>query len=132
MAHPARILLVEDDEGHVTLITRNLRRADLSHDINIAITGREAMESIDTAPPDVLLLDLNLPELSGFEVLELVKKNETLRHIPVIVLSSTENEEEIKRVYQLGANLCFTKPVEYDQFALTIQTLGNLLKLMVV
>ncbi|MCI0710478.1 MAG: response regulator [Chloroflexi bacterium] len=132
MAHPTRILLVEDDEGHVTLIKRNLLRAGLSVDIEAADTGREAVHALHAIPPDVILLDLNLPELTGFEVLEFIKSNKDLRHIPVIVLSSTENEEEIKRVYQLGGNLYFTKPVDYDQFAQTIQTLGSLLKLMVV
>lgn len=132
MAHPTRILLVEDDEGHATLIKRNLLRAGLMLEMDVAITGREAVDALRVMPPDVMLLDLNLPELTGLEVLEFIKSNEDLRHIPVIVLSSTENEEEIKRVYQLGGNLYFTKPVDYEQFARTIQTLGSLIKLVVV
>lgn len=132
MAHPTRILLVEDDVGHVTLIKRNLLRAGLDHAIDVATTGRKALDVINTLPPDVILVDLNLPELSGFELVDFVKSKVDLRHIPLIVLSSTENVDEIRRVYQLGANLYLTKPVDYQQFAHTIQTLGNLLKIMVV
>jgi CheY-like chemotaxis protein len=136
---PVTILLVEDDPGHTRLIERNLRRAHISNDIVVFGDGQEAVdhlfkESADEGPrqarPLLVLLDLNLPGLDGYQVLARLKANERTRHIPVIILTTTDDPREIERCYALGCNVYITKPVEYEQFAEAIRKLGLFLSVV--
>ncbi len=130
------IVMIEDDEGHATLIEKNLRRAGISNEIVHIDNGRKAADYLlgkgayannRPSAPMLILLDLNLPELDGFQILEMIKKDETTKLIPVIILTTTDNPREVERGYALGCNVYVTKPVEYEAFADSIRKLGLLL-----
>ena len=127
------ILLVEDDPGHARLIEKNLRRSGLSNDIVTLDNGQKAVNFLfkegeykdDTTPvPLLVLLDLNMPVLDGYQVLQRIKYDERTKRVPVVVLTTTDNPSEIARCYELGCNVYVTKPVEYDQFCEAIRQLG--------
>jgi CheY-like chemotaxis protein len=135
----APILLVEDDPGHALLIRKNLQRGGFTHDILVLDDGQKAVDflfkqgpyEVDNRPaPDLILLDLNLPILSGNQVLKIIKNDERTKKIPVVVLTTTDNPQEIARCYDLGCNMYITKPVEYDQFSDTIQRLSMFLSIV--
>lgn len=135
------ILLVEDDPAHAELIETNLRRGSLKNPIIRAENGREALDYLHcqgawsgTERPNSLLvlLDLNMPVLDGVEVLRTVKSDPSLRRIPVIVLTSTDEPREIESAYDIGCNAYVTKPVRYQAFADTIQGLGQFVTLLAV
>jgi len=138
---PVTILLVEDDPGHALLIEKNLRRAGIANDIIVLDNGQKAVDylfkegdfraSSYPAPP-LILLDLNLPVLDGYGVLRKIKSDERTRPIPVIVLTTTDNPQEVSRCYELGCNVYITKPVEYDRFCEAIRNLGLFLSIVKV
>ena len=120
---PVKILLVEDNPGDVDLTRESLDEIKLSYELQVASNGEEALrflrrqgEHADAARPDLVLLDLNLPRLSGREVLAEVKGDPVLRRIPVVVLSSSRSAEDIALCYELHANCYITKPVGLEQF----------------
>jgi CheY-like chemotaxis protein len=130
------ILLVEDDPGHALLIKKNLRRGGITHDIVVVDDGQKAVDYLfmhgayaaDEHPePHLILLDLNLPVLSGYQVLKIIKNDERTKQIPVVILTTTDNPQEVSRCYASGCNMYITKPVEYDQFTETIQRLSRFL-----
>jgi CheY-like chemotaxis protein len=135
----ATILLVEDDPGHARLIERNLRRAGLTHELIKIEDGQKALDyffpeggSGGPSPDDMpllVLLDLNLPGADGYTVLERVKAHDHTKHIPVFILSSTDEPRDIERCYALGCNAYLVKPVEYEQFADTVRRLGWLISI---
>ena len=136
-----KILMIEDDSGHARLIERNLRRGHITNEIEVISDGYEAVEYLlkengyvnqNPAPPIMILLDLNLPGLSGLQVLERIKSDERTRHIPVIILTSTDEPQEIARCYALGCSVYITKPVQYEKFADAIQKLGLFLSIIKV
>jgi CheY-like chemotaxis protein len=117
------ILLVEDNPGDVRLLEEAMREAEFTHRLHIVSNGRAALDFIqqrdeytDAPRPDLVLLDLNLPQLSGEEVLEAVKTDEEHRSIPVIMLTSSSTSENIQQAYRLGANAYLTKPVDPTEF----------------
>lgn len=117
------ILLVEDDAGDVVLTTEALSGSKLTNNLHVADNGEEAMKFLrreapyENAPrPDLILLDLNLPRMDGREVLAAVKSHPEFRRIPVVVLTTSEAEEDILRSYDLHANAYVTKPVHFDRF----------------
>ena len=121
------ILLVEDDPGHARLIEKNLRRANLTNEIVHVTDGQQAIDylfSNGRAKSLLVLLDLNLPVLDGYQVLERMKKNEHTKRIPVIILTTTDDTREVARCYELGCNVYVTKPVDYEQFSEAIRKLG--------
>jgi CheY-like chemotaxis protein len=127
------LVVVEDDLGHARLIERNLRRAHLSYPIVLLHDGQAALDYLLPAreeqgsrPPSpyLVLLDLNLPGCLGVEVLARLKSDARTKHIPVIILTTTEERHEIEECYALGCNAYLTKPVNYDQFVEVIQKLG--------
>jgi CheY-like chemotaxis protein len=130
------LLIVEDDPGHARLIERNLRRAHLPYPITILRDGQAALDYVlpvqeeqdaRRLPPCLVLLDLNLPGCSGMEVLARLKSDARTKHIPVIMLTTTDDLHEMEQCYALGCNAYLTKPVAYDQLVEVIQRLGWLL-----
>lgn len=133
------ILLVEDDPGHSRLIEKNLRRAGISNRIAAVDSGRKALEFLfdgdhgpRTSDRMLVLLDLNMPDVSGFQVLERMKADERTRHIPVVILTSTDDDREVSKCYELGCNNYVTKPVEYADFVEAIRKLGLFLSVVKV
>jgi CheY-like chemotaxis protein len=134
------IVLVEDDPGHARLIERNLRRAHITNDIVVLHDGQEAIEyffpgaqeAVGRALPILVLLDLNLPGVDGYQVLARLKADERTRRVPVIILTTTDDPREITRCYELGCNVYITKPVEYERFTEAIRQLGLFLSVVQV
>jgi CheY-like chemotaxis protein len=133
------ILLVEDDPGHARLIERNLRRGHITNEIITLSDGQQAVDYLfkertyagaSHGMPLLMLLDLNLPGLDGYQILTLLKADERTRHIPIIILTTTDEPHEIERCYALGCNVYVTKPVEYEQFAEAIRKLGLFLSIV--
>ena len=140
-ARPVVIVMVEDDEGHARLIERNIRRAGVNNEIVPFANGADALKYLlgedgsgeESASRCLLvLLDLNLPDMTGVDILTKVKSNPHLRRSPVIVLTTTDEQTEIQRCYDLGANVYITKPVNYESFAHAIRQLGLFLAVMQV
>ena len=136
MAPPPDILLVEDDEGHATLVRRNLRRAGLATDPIHLRDGQELLDYVYRRAPwknrgphasVAMILDLNMPRLGGMEVLKHLKSDTGLARIPVFVLTTTDNPEEIERCYALGAAVCLVKPVDYGAFGDMLHRLAEFL-----
>jgi len=118
-AAPIEILLVEDNPADVRLTVEALKDVRVRNRLRVARDGVEAMAMLrsDSAPrPDLILLDLNLPRKDGREVLQEIKQDEALRHIPVVILTTSQAEQDILQCYRLRANAFVTKPVEIDQF----------------
>ena len=135
------ILLVEDDPGHAVLIEKNLRRASITNEIITVYDGQSAVDFLlkrgnlpdgTPEPPLLILLDLNLPVLDGYQVLKTIKQDERTKRIPVIVLTTTDNPSEVMKCYELGCNAYVTKPVEYEAFSKAIQNLGLLVSIIKV
>jgi len=127
------ILLVEDDLGHARLIEKNLRRANLNNELVNLNDGAVALDYVfcqgeyaqrDPAQMLLLLLDLNLPVLDGYQVLERLKTDERTKKIPIVILTTTDDPREVARCYELGCNVYVTKPVEYTEFSEAIRQLG--------
>lgn len=117
------LLLVEDNPGDVKLTREALRETGVANNLTVARDGQEALQVLTGGPgfenrvlPDLVLLDLNLPKLSGHEVLKRVKSDERLKSIPVVVLSTSNAARDISTSYQSHANCYITKPVDYDRF----------------
>lgn len=125
---PIEILLVEDNPADVRLTVEALKDAKVRNQLHVAHDGAEALALLrDLAPrkvprPDLILLDLNLPRKDGREVLAEIKRDEALRPIPVVVLTTSQADQDIRRCYDLGANAFITKPVDIDQFFDVVRT----------
>ena len=122
-AKPIEILLVEDNPGDVRLTKEALKDARVANNLHITIDGVEALAFLRkqgkhaaVPRPDLILLDLNLPKKNGREVLEEIKEEEALRHIPVVILTTSQAEQDVVESYRLRANAYVTKPVDLDQF----------------
>jgi len=133
MSKPVTIIMVEDDEGHARLIERNIRRSGVNNEIVPFTDGTSALKYLlgedgsgltHKGQALLVLLDLNLPDMTGIEILRRVKDNEYLKTTPVVVLTTTDDAQEIKRCYELGCNVYITKPVNYESFANAIRQLG--------
>jgi CheY-like chemotaxis protein len=129
MTLPVTIIMIEDDEGHARLIERNIRRAGVNNPIIPFANGTDAMAYLlsgetHKGEPLLILLDLNLPDMTGTEILRRVKETPHLKSTPVVVLTTTDDAQEVKRCYELGCNVYITKPVNYENFAHAIRQLG--------
>lgn len=133
------ILLVEDDSGHARLIEKNLRRANLTNQIMHLSDGQQAIDYLFKEgryagsphdPPLLVLLDLNLPVLNGYQVLKRMKEDAATRRIPVIMLTTTDDAREITKCYDLGCNVYITKPVDYHHFSEAIRKIGLFLSVV--
>ena len=132
-AKPAIILLVEDNRGDQELTRRAMGEGKIRNELRIVEDGEEALAYLfrrgkykdpTTSPrPDLLLLDLNLPRVDGREVLEQIRANSKLRRMAVVVLTTSQQEEDVLRSYELGCNSFITKPVDMNQFIQVIQAL---------
>lgn len=125
---PVEVLLVEDNPGDVRLTQEALRDAKVRSNLHVANDGVEAMAFLrrsDVPRPDVILLDLNLPKMSGREVLEQIKGDAVLRDIPVVVLTTSQAEQDIEESYRLRANAFVTKPVGLQQFFTVVQSIQH-------
>jgi CheY-like chemotaxis protein len=126
------ILLVEDNPGDVRLIQEALRDGKVWNNPHVVSDGEAALdyvyrrgEFVEAPRPDMVLLDLNLPKKDGREVLAVIKSDPDLRRIPVVVLTTSKEEEDVLRAYNLAANCYVTKPVEFDEFMKVIQAIEN-------
>ena len=129
---PIEILLVEDNPGDVRLAVEALKDAKVSNNLNTVTDGEAALEFLrrqgkwDKAPrPDLVLLDLNLPRKSGREVLCEIKEDPRLRTIPVVILTTSQAEEDVLKAYNCNANCYITKPVDLDQFIKVVRSIED-------
>ena len=129
---PVEILLVEDNPGDVRLTMEALKEGRLLNHVSVAEDGVEALAFLrqkgkyaDEARPDLILLDLNLPKKDGREVLAEIKEDPELRHIPVVVLTTSTAEQDVLRTYDLHANCYINKPVDFEQFIEVVKSVGD-------
>ncbi|GAF87236.1 unnamed protein product [marine sediment metagenome] len=128
------VLLVEDNPDDAELTLRALRKRNLVNKIYVVTDGAEALEFIFATgayaeraiddKPKVILLDLELPKVSGIEVLGKIKSDERTKNIPVVVLTSSQEEQDMVESYKLGVNSYITKPVDFDKFSRVVSELG--------
>jgi CheY-like chemotaxis protein len=129
---PIEVLLVEDNPGDALLTRIALEDSKISVHLNVVEDGVEAMAFLrkqdkyaKVPHPDIVLLDLNLPKKDGREVLAEIKNDENLKRIPVVILTTSQAEEDILKAYNLAANCYITKPVDFDQFVRIIRSIEN-------
>lgn len=132
MSRPIEILLVEDSPSDADLTISNLRNSKLTNRVHWVTDGDSAMDYLnqqgeysDETRPDLILLDLNLPGMSGQEVLEEIKADPSLQRIPVVILTTSDSDADVLRSYELNANCYITKPVDLRQFIHVIQLISD-------
>jgi len=135
------ILLVEDDEGHATLIQKNLRRSGIKNKYLHFKDGQEILDFLffigdgphrNVDQTYMMLLDIRMPRVDGIEVLKKVKEDKELNNIPITMLTTTDNPDEINRCHSLGCNNYITKPVDYEKFIDVLAKLGLFLTIVKV
>jgi DNA-binding response OmpR family regulator len=138
---PVTIVMIEDEAGHARLIEKNIRRAGVNNEIVKFSDGASAIDyllgsdgtgQVSARRQLLILLDLNLPDMSGLDILSTVKGNAHLRRSPVIVLTTTDDTQEIQKCYDCGANAYITKPLSYEGFSAAIRQLGLFLSVIQV
>jgi CheY-like chemotaxis protein len=129
---PIEVLLVEDDPGDVLMTQEAFAEHKVRNRLAVVSDGEEAIAYLrregrfsDAVRPDLVLLDLNLPRRDGRQVLEEIKSDERLRQIPVVVLTTSQADEDILRSYELHANAYVTKPVDFDQFIAVVRQIDQ-------
>jgi CheY-like chemotaxis protein len=129
---PIHILLVEDNEGDILLTTEALSEGKIINEVSIARDGEEAIDFLNqqgafsnATKPDLILLDVNLPKKNGYEVLDYIKSTNDLKHIPVIILTTSSSQKDILHAYRNYANAYITKPVDVDDFIKIISTIED-------
>jgi len=132
MGRAAEVLLVEDSPGDVRLTREALKEGKVRNNLSVVSDGVEAMEFLrregkyaDAPRPDIVLLDLNMPRKDGREVLAEMKSDENLKRIPVVILTTSEAEQDILRTYDLHANCYLTKPVDLEQFISIVKSVED-------
>ena len=137
--HPPVILIVEDDEGHAILMRQNLELAGLNNPVEHFRDGQAALDFLFRRGPGpkrengrayLILLDIRMPKVDGIEVLRRVKSDEELRKLPVIMLTTTDDNREVTRCHELGCSVYIQKPVDYEKFAEAIRRLGMFITLL--
>lgn len=129
---PVEILLVEDNPGDVRLTREALKEGKVANNLSVAMDGVDALAFLraegdykDRPLPDLIMLDLNLPRKDGREVLEEIKGDDTLKKIPVVILTTSKDEADILKTYALHANCYITKPVDLDQFIHVVRSIED-------
>ena len=124
------ILLIEDNPGDVRLTKLALKGGKILNNINVAMDGADAMDYLlkrgkhsDAARPDLIILDLNLPKKDGRQVLKEIKGNDSLRRIPIVVLTTSKDDQDVLKSYNLHANAYITKPLDLDQFIEVVRSI---------
>jgi CheY-like chemotaxis protein len=132
LSRPVEVLLVEDNPGDVRLTKEALKEGKVRNNLHVAQDGVEALrflrregEHANAARPDLILLDLNLPKMDGREVLQTIKADPALKFIPVVILTSSQAEQDILRAYDLNANCYVSKPVDLDQFITVVKSIED-------
>ena len=128
LAEPIHILIVEDNPGDARLAVEALTEGKITNNISVVQDGIEAISFLkkeNTPRPDLIFLDLNLPKMNGKDVLSIIKKDPELKRIPVIILTTSEADQDISATYDLQANCYITKPVGFDKFIDVIQSVEN-------
>ena len=132
VAVPIEILLVEDNPGDARLTREALRDAKVRNNLHVVPDGVEALAFLHrqgkhagVPKPDLILLDLNLPKKDGREVLEEIKQNDDFRHIPIVILTTSQAEKDIIESYRLRANAFVTKPVDLEQFLKVVRSIEH-------
>jgi two-component system, chemotaxis family, response regulator Rcp1 len=127
-----QILLVEDSPGDVRLTREAFREASISVELHVAADGAEAIaflkhdgDHVNAPRPDMILLDLNLPKMDGREVLAHIKQDIRLRNIPTVILTTSDEETDVLKSYQLHANCYLTKPVQLDAFEALVKSISD-------
>jgi chemotaxis family two-component system response regulator Rcp1 len=130
--NPIEILLVEDNEDDIILTEEAFEENRLTNKLNVVKTGSDALRYLkkegpysDAVKPNIILLDLNLPEMSGIEVLQQIKNEENLKDIPIAILTTSNLEQDIVKSYKLHANCYINKPVNLDNFLEVIKVFGE-------
>ena len=141
MTNTPTIIITEDDEASAHLIETNLKRSGLDFRIIRAHNGKEAVDIIEHKNDSytftsedrlVMLLDIRMPKMDGIQVLEHIKQSQSLKKIPVIMLTTTDDPKEIDKCYDLGCNFYVTKPVDYGKFITTIKSVAEYLKVCTI
>ena len=125
MTTPVTIIMIEDDEGHARLIERNIRRSGVNNEIVAFSNGTDAMKHLFGSDGSgvlhkgralLILLDLNLPDMTGIEILRQIKDNKYLKATPVVVLTTSRRQEDVQQMYAAGANTYIEKPQDFNRF----------------
>jgi len=133
MSKLGRILLVEDDPRDVELTLTALQEYNLANEVKVVRDGQEALDYLyrrgefserDPSPPAVMLLDLKLPKINGLEVLQQVRADQQFKVLPIVVLTSSHEERDVVRSYELGVNAYVVKPVDFHEFVNAVKELG--------
>ena len=140
MTNEVVVLIAEDDDGHAQLIKRNLQRSGIKNKIQRFCDGKEILDfllnkqDMQKLPREsyVLLLDIRMPGIDGIEVLRTLKSNPATKRLPIIMLTTTDDPQEIKRCHDLGCNTYITKPIKYENFITAIRQLGLFLLIIEV
>ncbi len=114
----AKILIVDDDDTILLIFRTHLSKA--GHTVETAVDGVDSLEKIQSFKPDLILLDINMPRMSGFEVVKKLKENAETKDIPVFIMTSLKQDANIKRAYELGINEYITKPINIEHLKLRI------------
>ncbi len=137
MNNNTKILIVDDDYGHATLIKKNLKRAGLENEIIHFSDGEEILnyfysndQSNSSKSFYILLLDIKMPKINGFEVLRKLKSDNVFKKIPIIMVTTTSNPEEIESCHLLGCNNYIQKPINHEKFIESIRNLGSFLSIL--
>lgn len=132
LGKPVEILLVEDNEGDVGLIEEVMEETRIRNNLHVATDGEEAMlyfhgesKFLGFPRPDIVLLDLNLPKLDGLMVLKEIKEDDSLKKIPVVILTTSQAENDILRAYELHANAYVNKPLDFGQFIDVVKSIAS-------
>lgn len=131
-AKPIEVLLVEDNPGDVRLTREALKGSKVLNNLHVVENGEDALffvrqqgAHINAPRPDLILLDLNLPKKDGREVLSIIKADENLKRIPIVILTTSQDEEDVLRAYNLNANCYVTKPMDFDQFIKVVRMIDE-------
>lgn len=132
LGQSVEILLVEDNPGDIRLIVEVLKEGKIHNNLSVVEDGELALSYLrregsylDAIVPDIILLDLNLPKINGNEVLAEIRKDPLLKHIPVIILTTSEAEQDILKAYDLNVNCYITKPVNLDDFLTVVRSIES-------
>lgn len=119
------ILLIEDDRIEVLKLKRAIVEDFDNYKLNIATNGNQAFTILDKSIPDMIILDLNMPDTNGIDFLKLIKRNTKLKHIPVIILTTSNNNRDIYNCYKLGIAGYMIKPLKYEEYEIKIKIIMN-------